>query len=32
MQSFVIGKAQDTQRWIRGMTRLWGRAQELLGS
>jgi NAD(P)-dependent dehydrogenase (short-subunit alcohol dehydrogenase family) len=32
MQSFVVGKAQDTQRWIRGMTRLWGRAKELLGS
>jgi NAD(P)-dependent dehydrogenase (short-subunit alcohol dehydrogenase family) len=32
MQTFVVGKAQDTQRWVRGMTRLWGRAQELLGS
>jgi NAD(P)-dependent dehydrogenase (short-subunit alcohol dehydrogenase family) len=32
MQSFVVGKAQDTQRWITGMTRLWSRAKELLGS
>jgi len=25
----VIRKAQDPDRWIRGMRRLWGRAQEL---
>jgi NAD(P)-dependent dehydrogenase (short-subunit alcohol dehydrogenase family) len=31
MQEFVVGKAQDRQRWIRGMTRLWSRAQTLLG-
>jgi NAD(P)-dependent dehydrogenase (short-subunit alcohol dehydrogenase family) len=30
MQEFVVGKAQDPQRWIRGMTRLWARAQALL--
>jgi NAD(P)-dependent dehydrogenase (short-subunit alcohol dehydrogenase family) len=30
MRDFVIGKAEDPERWIRGMTRLWGRAQELL--
>jgi NAD(P)-dependent dehydrogenase (short-subunit alcohol dehydrogenase family) len=32
MQDFVIGKAQDPDRWIRGMTKLWARAQALLGS
>jgi hypothetical protein len=31
MQEFVVGKAQDPQRWIRGMTKLWARAQSLLG-
>jgi NAD(P)-dependent dehydrogenase (short-subunit alcohol dehydrogenase family) len=31
MQEFMIGKAQDPERWIRGMTRLWARAQALLG-
>ena len=31
MHEFVVGKAQDPQRWIRGMTRLWSRAQSLLG-
>jgi NAD(P)-dependent dehydrogenase (short-subunit alcohol dehydrogenase family) len=30
MQQFVEGKATDPERWIRGMTRLWGRAQQLL--
>ena len=30
MRQFVVGKAEDPERWIRGMTRLWGRAQELL--
>ena len=31
MHEFVVGKAQDPQRWIRGMTKLWSRAQALLG-
>src|ERR1700730_15035080 len=31
MHAFVVGKAQDPQRWIRGMTKLWSRAQALLG-
>ena len=31
MSEFVVGKAQDPQRWIRGMTKLWTRAQALLG-
>jgi NAD(P)-dependent dehydrogenase (short-subunit alcohol dehydrogenase family) len=31
MHEFVVGKAQDPQRWIDGMTRLWSRAQTLLG-
>jgi NAD(P)-dependent dehydrogenase (short-subunit alcohol dehydrogenase family) len=31
MRDFVTGKAQDPERWIRGMTRLWSRAQALLG-
>jgi NAD(P)-dependent dehydrogenase (short-subunit alcohol dehydrogenase family) len=31
MHEFVVGKAEDPQRWIRGMTRLWSRAQALLG-
>jgi hypothetical protein len=30
MQQFVVGKAQDPQRWIGGMSRLWTRAQALL--
>ena len=30
MHDFVVGKAQDPERWIRGMTKLWGRAQALL--
>jgi NAD(P)-dependent dehydrogenase (short-subunit alcohol dehydrogenase family) len=30
MREFVVGKAEDPERWIRGMTRLWGRAQQLL--
>jgi NAD(P)-dependent dehydrogenase (short-subunit alcohol dehydrogenase family) len=30
MQEFVVGKAQDPDRWIRGMTKLWSRAQALL--
>jgi NAD(P)-dependent dehydrogenase (short-subunit alcohol dehydrogenase family) len=31
MQEFVVGKAQNPERWIRGMTKLWARAQSLLG-
>ncbi len=31
MHEFVVGKAQDPQRWIRGMAKLWSRAQSLLG-
>jgi NAD(P)-dependent dehydrogenase (short-subunit alcohol dehydrogenase family) len=31
MHDFVVGKAQDPERWIRGMTKLWSRAQALLG-
>jgi NAD(P)-dependent dehydrogenase (short-subunit alcohol dehydrogenase family) len=31
MHEFVVGKAQDPERWIRGMTKLWARAQSLLG-
>jgi NAD(P)-dependent dehydrogenase (short-subunit alcohol dehydrogenase family) len=30
MQEYIAGKAQDRERWIRGMTRLWARAQALL--
>jgi NAD(P)-dependent dehydrogenase (short-subunit alcohol dehydrogenase family) len=30
MHEFVVGKANDPDRWIRGMTRLWARAQALL--
>jgi NAD(P)-dependent dehydrogenase (short-subunit alcohol dehydrogenase family) len=30
MREFVIGKAEDPDRWIRGMSRLWSRAQALL--
>jgi NAD(P)-dependent dehydrogenase (short-subunit alcohol dehydrogenase family) len=28
---FAVGKAQDPERWIRGMSRLWARTQSLLG-
>ncbi len=31
MQTFVVGKAENPQRWIKGMSKLWARAQELLG-
>jgi NAD(P)-dependent dehydrogenase (short-subunit alcohol dehydrogenase family) len=31
MHEFVVGKAENPQRWIRGMTKLWSRAQALLG-
>jgi NAD(P)-dependent dehydrogenase (short-subunit alcohol dehydrogenase family) len=30
MHEFVVGKANDPDRWIRGMSRLWARAQALL--
>ncbi len=30
MHDFVVGKAQDPERWIRGMSKLWTRAQSLL--
>jgi NAD(P)-dependent dehydrogenase (short-subunit alcohol dehydrogenase family) len=32
MHDFAVGKAQDPERWVRGMTKLWARAQALLGS
>jgi len=32
MQPLVERKAGDTDRWIRGMQRLWARAQELQSS
>jgi NAD(P)-dependent dehydrogenase (short-subunit alcohol dehydrogenase family) len=31
MHEFMVGKAEDPERWIRGMTKLWARAQALLG-
>jgi NAD(P)-dependent dehydrogenase (short-subunit alcohol dehydrogenase family) len=31
MHDFAIAKAQDPERWVRGMTKLWARAQTLLG-
>ncbi len=31
MHEYVVGKAQDPDRWVRGMSRLWVRAQALLG-
>jgi NAD(P)-dependent dehydrogenase (short-subunit alcohol dehydrogenase family) len=31
MHEYVVGKAQDPQRWIRGMAKLRARAQALLG-
>jgi NAD(P)-dependent dehydrogenase (short-subunit alcohol dehydrogenase family) len=31
MHEYVVGKAQEPQRWIRGMTKLRARAQALLG-
>jgi NAD(P)-dependent dehydrogenase (short-subunit alcohol dehydrogenase family) len=30
MDRFVVGKAQDPQRWVRGMAKLYSRAQALL--
>jgi len=32
MQEYVVRKAQDPERWIRGMRRLWARTQELLAN
>jgi NAD(P)-dependent dehydrogenase (short-subunit alcohol dehydrogenase family) len=31
MHEFVVGKARDPERWVRGMSKLWSRAQTLLG-
>jgi NAD(P)-dependent dehydrogenase (short-subunit alcohol dehydrogenase family) len=31
MKDFIVGKAENPERWIRGMTRLWARALALLG-
>jgi hypothetical protein len=31
MQRFVVAKAEDPDRWIAGMSKLWARAQALLG-
>jgi NAD(P)-dependent dehydrogenase (short-subunit alcohol dehydrogenase family) len=31
MHEYMVGKAQDPQRWVRGMTKLRARAQALLG-
>jgi NAD(P)-dependent dehydrogenase (short-subunit alcohol dehydrogenase family) len=31
MREFVVGKANEPERWIRGMTKLWARAQALIG-
>ena len=31
LQEYAIGKAQDPDRWVRGMSRLWARAQTLMG-
>lgn len=30
MHEFAVGKAQEPERWVRGMSRLWERAQTLL--
>ncbi len=30
MHEYAVGKAQNPERWIRGMTKLWSRAQSLL--
>jgi NAD(P)-dependent dehydrogenase (short-subunit alcohol dehydrogenase family) len=32
LQEFVVRKAQDPERWIRGMRRLWGRSRSVLHS
>jgi hypothetical protein len=31
MHRFIVGKAEDPERWQRGMSKLWARAQALLG-
>ena len=31
MHRFMVGKAEDPERWVRGMAKLWSRAQALLG-
>ncbi len=31
MHAFAVGKAENPERWIRGMAKLWARAQALLG-
>jgi NAD(P)-dependent dehydrogenase (short-subunit alcohol dehydrogenase family) len=31
MRQHVLGKAQDPERWLRGMSRLWARSRALLG-
>ena len=31
MHRFIVGKAEDPERWVRGMSKLWSRAQALLG-
>ena len=31
MHDFVVRKAEDPERWIRGMRRLWERTQSLRG-
>ncbi|MEO5899886.1 MAG: SDR family oxidoreductase [Ilumatobacteraceae bacterium] len=31
LKEFAVRKTDDTDRWIRGMSRLWTRSQELLG-
>jgi len=30
LQEYAVGKAQDPDRWVRGMSRLWSRAQALM--
>lgn len=30
MREFMVGKTENPERWIRGMTKLWARAQKLL--
>jgi NAD(P)-dependent dehydrogenase (short-subunit alcohol dehydrogenase family) len=30
MKKYAVGKAQDPERWVKGMARLWARAQTLL--
>ena len=30
MKDYMVVKAQDPERWVRGMSKLWSRAQTLL--